>query len=123
VTLPLLVFIDDSEADVEVACWRLGKAGLHVEHRAVETEQSLLVALAERLPDLILSDIVLPQWDWRAALNVCRALAPGVPFALYSGTVTLAVARQAMERGVMLTAEKDLPEQLIGVVKRALGIT
>lgn len=118
-----LLFIDDNTGDTEIACWRLGKAGLHVEHRTVCNEQSLIVALAERQPGLILCDIVLPQWDCWAARRVCRQLVPVVPFVLYSGAVGIEDQRLARERGCFGWAEKDSPQQLIDIVTLALKVS
>ncbi len=117
---PLLLFVDDDPNDCEIAVWQLSRVGIRVEHRVVQTERELIAALAERLPALVLSDIVLPQWNCWAAWRVCQEHAPGVPFALYSGTVGVRDMRLAHERDLIGTAEKDLPAQLVDVVRRAL---
>jgi DNA-binding NtrC family response regulator len=74
------------------------------------------------MPDLILSDISLPEFDCWTARRLCNEGAPEVPFCLYSGTVGIEDRRLACIRGVFGAAEKDLPNQLISVVRRALGI-
>jgi CheY-like chemotaxis protein len=117
-----LLFIDDIPEDAELACWHLGKAGIACDYRVVETEAGLRAAFGEGLPDLILCDIVLPQFDGWDALRICRQVASAVPFVIYSGTVSVQDARLAMQRGVFASVEKDLTADLIAVVRRALGI-
>ena len=117
-----LLFIDDIEAEAEIACWELGKAGIACEYRVVDSEAALRAAVAERTPGMILCDAVMPSFDNWDALRVCRQIAPGVPFVLYSGTVSVEDTRLCAQRGVFGTAEKDVTSQLIGVVRRGLGL-
>ena len=105
----LLLFIDDIPEDPEIAAWQLGKAGIDIDYRTACTHDGLMAVLAERLPDIVLCDIVLPQFDSWDALRICRTYAPGVPFIIYSGTVSVQDARLGMQRGVFGTAEKDVP--------------
>lgn len=119
---PLLLFIDDIPEDAEIACWQLSRAGIQVDYMVAGSELEGQAAIAERMPAMILCDVVLPEWDcWDAWLK-CAIMAPGVPFVLYSGTVSVADARLATERGLFGTAEKDLPAELIAVVRRGLGL-
>lgn len=117
-----LLFIDDIETEGEIACWQLRQAGIVCDYRVVETEAALRAAVAELMPATILADIVMPQFDGWTALRVCRECAPGVPFVIFSGSITVEDSRLAMMRGVFGTAEKDSPAQLVSVVRRALGL-
>ena len=119
---PLLLFVDDCKDDAIIACHELERAGIDVDYAVVWTRDDLIRAIAERDPDAILCDIVMPQFDAWDALRICRELVPKVPFILHSGTVSVQDARLGMQRGVFGTAEKDLPAQLIAVVRRALKL-
>ncbi len=119
---PLLLFVDDDQTDVELACLALAKAGVHVDSLRVQDEPELIAALAMRLPAMVLADICMPAFDAWDARRVCQVVCPGVPFVVYSGTVTVETARLAMMRGVFGTAEKDTPAELVSIVRRALGM-
>lgn len=122
-TLPLLLFIDDLEEDSEIACYYLRRAGITVDHHTVCTAAGLLTALAEREPAMALSDIVLPQFDPWTALRLCREHAPGVPFAIHSGAISVEVSRLAMQRGCVGVADKDRPAELVKLVRLALKLS
>ncbi|HEX4619637.1 MAG TPA: hypothetical protein VH135_07890, partial [Steroidobacteraceae bacterium] len=75
--IPLRVLlIEDSASDAELAIWRLQQAGYACSHRRVVTEDEMRAALRAELPDIILSDFSLPQFDGMSALAVARAEAP-----------------------------------------------
>lgn len=117
---PLLLFIDDDPLDVELACHTLAMAGVHVESRRVTDAEGLTVALAERSPVMVLADICLPRFDAWKALRICHGACPGVPFVVYSGTVGREDRRLCQVRGVFGVVEKDSPQDLVSVVRRAL---
>lgn len=119
---PCLLFVDDIPEDAEIACWQLRQARIDVDYVVVDTEQKLTAALTERMPDLILSDIVLPAFDAWSALRTCKEVAPGVPFVLYSGAISIEHVRLAQIRGVLGKADKDVPAELVSIVRRALGL-
>jgi DNA-binding response OmpR family regulator len=59
-----------------------------------------LRALTREVPDLILLDILMPGLSGLDALPSLRALAPGVPVVMVSGTTDEELALQALARGV-----------------------
>src|SRR6202008_5195646 len=58
-----VLFVEDSEIDVELAVRALGKEGLPMSWSAVCTEPALRSAPAERTPEIILSDFSMPAFD------------------------------------------------------------
>ncbi len=119
---PLLLFIDDDANDTDLACSQLERAGIEVDCVRVASEQELRTAIASRMPKVILSDMVLPGWGCWPVLVVCHEIAPGVPFILYSGAVSVSDTLLAEDAGVFGWAEKDRPADLIAVVRLALEI-
>ena len=71
-----VLFVEDSEIDVELAVRALGKEGLPMSWSAVCTEPALRSALAERMPEIILSDFSMPAFDGMQALEIAKQLAP-----------------------------------------------
>ena len=67
--------------------------------RRVGDGAAALRALVQEAPDLVLLDILLPGLSGLEALPSIRALAPGVPVVIVSGTTDEERARQALARG------------------------
>ena len=76
-TPPLILIVDDNPANVEILQMRLLANNYEI-ITATDGEMGLAVA-REKLPDLILLDIMMPKID---GLEVCRLLKndPGLPF-------------------------------------------
>lgn len=70
-----------------------------------------LRALTQEAPDLVLLDILMPGLSGLEALPSIRALAPGVPVIMVSGTTDEELARQALAHGAFDYVVKpvDLP--------------
>jgi diguanylate cyclase (GGDEF)-like protein len=78
-------------------------------------------ALRDRLPDFILSDFTLPQFDGFTALSIAREAAPDVPFLFLSGTLGEERAIEALRRGAVDYVLKSNPKRLVPAVRRALA--
>src|SRR5580700_7907597 len=115
-----VLLVEDSQADAELAIWRLKQAGYVCTHECVVNEAQMRAALAAGLPDIILSDFSLPQFDGLSALAVARAVAPDVPFIFLSGTIGEERAIDALKRGAIDYVLKTNPKRLVPAVKRAL---
>jgi diguanylate cyclase (GGDEF)-like protein len=120
-TKPLrILMVEDSTADAELAIWRLKQGGYVCAPRRVVTAADMRAALTAELPDIILSDFSLPQFDGIAALAIARELAPDVPFIFLSGTIGEERAIEALKSGAIDYVLKTNPKRLVPAVKRAL---
>src|SRR6185295_3027301 len=116
-----VLFIEDSEHDVELALRALKREGLKVVSCRVETESGLREALGSFHADLILSDFSMPNFDGMNALLIAQTLAPGVPFIFVSGTIGEERAIEAIRMGATDYVLKDNTRRLGSSVKRALA--
>src|SRR6266404_4212934 len=116
-----VLLIEDSESDAELTTRRLNAAGFRCTYRCVANEQEMRSALRARLPDLILSDFSLPNFDGMTALAIARVEAAGAPFIFLSGTIGEEVAIEALKRGAIDYVLKGNPQRLVPAVKRALA--
>jgi DNA-binding NtrC family response regulator len=116
-----VLFIEDSAADIELAVRRLQHGGFRCRYRVAESEHALRRALRERLPDFILSDFTLPEFDGFTALSIAREAAPDVPFLFLSGTLGEERAIEALRRGAVDYVLKSNPRRLVPAVSRALA--
>ena len=115
-----ILLVEDSTADAELAIWRLTQGGYACTPRRVVTGPEMRAALAAELPDIILSDFSLPQFDGIAALAVARELAPDVPFIFLSATIGEERAIEALKSGATDYVLKTNPKRLVPAIKRAL---
>jgi diguanylate cyclase (GGDEF)-like protein len=115
-----LVMVEDSDADAELVARNLAKAGLNVNIHRVQTEPDFVQALQKVVPDIILSDFSLPQFDGLRALDVAVVHAPGTPFIFVSGTIGEERAIDALRRGATDYVLKTNLSRLGSAVERAL---
>src|SRR5580658_10643124 len=118
-----LLLVEDSTADAELAIRRLQQAGYDCSFERVVDEAQMRAALAAGLPDIILSDFSLPQFDGVSALAIARELAPGIPFIFLSGTIGEERAIEALKSGAIDYVLKSNPMRLVPAIKRALADT
>jgi diguanylate cyclase (GGDEF)-like protein len=115
-----VLLVEDSVPDAELTMFRLQQAGYVCTFQRVVTEGEMRAALRAGLPDLILSDFSLPEFDGMSALAIARAEAPGVPFIFLSGTIGEERAIEALKCGAVDYVLKGNPKRLPPAVKRAL---
>ena len=112
-----VLFVEDSEADIELVRSILKRAGLNVDVRAVVTEDELRQAIRERW-DIILSDFNLPALDGFGVLKVLHQESVDTPCILVSGTVGEEIATQTMRAGARDFVLKSNLARLPAVVRR-----
>jgi diguanylate cyclase (GGDEF)-like protein/PAS domain S-box-containing protein len=115
-----VLFVEDSEDDVQLALRVLRRDGLDVVHRQVQAEDTMRDALGTFAPDLILSDFSMPRFDGLNALHLARRVAPDVPFIFVSGTIGEERAIEAIRMGATDYVLKDNTRRLSTSIKRAL---
>ena len=73
--------------------------GLAIESRRVEGEREFCAALVEFAPDIIISDLSMPDFSGYRALELARERVPDTPFLFVSGTMGEEAAVEAVRRG------------------------
>src|SRR5256886_1007162 len=116
-----VLFVEDSEVDVELALRSLEQGGFEVSWNRVDLEEDLKRALGASQPHAILSDFSMPRFDGIDALRLSKELAPGVPFIFLSGTIGEERAIEAMRLGATDYVLKNNMRRLGSVVRRALS--
>ncbi|HNX49100.1 MAG TPA: PAS domain S-box protein [Thermoanaerobaculaceae bacterium] len=120
---PLRVLIvEDAAEDAELATSTLRKAGVDLLWRRVETEGEFIAALADFLPDLILSDYSMPAFTGMAALELALARVPHIPFIVYTGSINEETAVECMKAGAWDYVLKDRMSRLPLAVRGALNL-
>jgi signal transduction histidine kinase len=112
--------VEDSPAHAELTRHALQESGFDFSVIRVETKKDFESQLAERPPDLILSDYSLPTFDGLAALRIAQSMRPDVPFIFVTGTMGEEVAIETLKIGATDYVLKARLARLGPSVKRAL---
>lgn len=115
-----LLLVEDSALDAELVVGQLEDDGLSFEMRRVDTEDAFREALDGFQPNLILSDLSMPQFSGDRALEIARERAPGTPFLFVSGTIGEDAAIRALRGGATDYLLKNNLARLASAVRRAL---
>lgn len=115
-----LIVVEDSEDDFDLVVSSLAKSGRRVDARRVETDASLRAALAESVPEAVISDHRLPGFSSFEALRIVRDRDQDLPFVIVSGTIGEQTAVEAMREGASDYLMKDELVRLGPALSRAL---
>jgi CheY-like chemotaxis protein len=94
-----VLFVEDSQDDVELALRALRFEGLNPLWRRVDSESGLREKLSGPLPEVILSDFSMPGFNGIQALRLVREIDGEVPFIFLSGTIGEERAIEAIRLG------------------------
>src|SRR5687768_9722587 len=99
-TKPLrILLLEDVPMDAELIEFELRRANVDFESRCTCTRAGFEEALEDFAPDIVLSDYALPQFDGMAALAVCHARYPTLPFIIVTGSINEETAVRCMKAG------------------------
>ena len=115
-----MLVVDDSADDAVLIVRQLSRAGLVVTSTRADTASGVRAALAERLPDVVISDYNMPGFRAEEALEQVRARDADIPFILVSGQVGEETAAALMRAGVRDFVLKDRLTRLGPAVQREL---
>lgn len=113
--------VEDSELDAELVLSELDNDGLPYDVRLVDDEQSFLRMLVDFKPDIVLSDLSMPGFSGRRALELLRQDDEQLPFIFVSATLGEEAAVQALRNGATDYILKQNPVRLASAVRRALS--
>lgn len=114
------MILEDVDTDAELMENELHKAGLAFTSRCVHTKEAFLNELKDFVPDLILADYSLPQFDGLSALAFVKEQCPDVPFILVSGVIGEESLVEVMKGGATDFIFKQRLSRLAYSVPRAL---
>lgn len=114
-----LLILEDRPSDAELMLYELRRAGFDPAWTRVDTEADYLVGL-DSMPDLILADYNLPQFDGLRALELLNQRRLDIPFIIVSASIGEDLAVEAMRQGAADYLIKDRLGRLGQAVKAAL---
>jgi DNA-binding NtrC family response regulator len=114
-----VLILEDMQSDAELMIHELKHAGFLPDWRRVDTQDQYLSAL-ESVPDLILADYNLPQFDAFLALRLMQERKLDIPFIVVSGMITEESAIEFMKQGASDYLLKDRLGRLGQAAAKAL---
>lgn len=116
-----VLILNDSATDAEMLVHKLIEAGYVLEWERVQSEPDYLAAI-DSIPDLILADCRLPQFDGLRALALLRERLLDIPFIFVSGSVGEEIAVSTIKLGADDFLLKDRMARFGAAVSNALEI-
>jgi len=114
-----LLILEDCPADAELMVETLRTSGLDPQWQRVDTEKDYLASL-DPVPDLILSDFSMPQFDARHAIRLLKERGLDIPFIVVSGCIGEEMAVECIKAGAIDYLLKDRLTRLGLAVTQAL---
>src|SRR5208337_3114770 len=94
-----VLHVEDNELDAELVAQALRKGGFSFSVVVVQTEAEFAEQLRSHLPDVVIADYNLPQWEGMEALDVLRREGLDIPLILVSGALGDVTAVECIKRG------------------------
>ena len=111
-----ILILEDVQLDAELMEYEMQREGVSFISRRVETEEGFIRELENFLPDIILVDHSLPQFDGVTALEIVKNKTPDTPFIFVSGKIGDEFAVDVLKKGATDFIEK--PAELEELLKK-----
>jgi PAS domain S-box-containing protein len=116
-----ILFVEDSENDVQLAVAELKRQGYEPDCTRVATAAALSSALQHRSWDVIISDYSMPGFTGSDALKICQESGQDIPFISVSGTLGEESAVAMMRAGAHDYLTKEKLNRLVPAIERELS--
>jgi diguanylate cyclase (GGDEF)-like protein/PAS domain S-box-containing protein len=116
-----ILFVDDEDNDVALACRVLARDGLDFEWRRVGDESGLRTALSDFEPDVVICDYNIPGYGGDAAIELVHSMRPDTPVLLVSGCLCESAAIEHLRTGAADYLLKSNLQRLGPAVRRAVA--
>ena len=117
-----ILIVEDVAEDAELMTRELRRAGLAFTSRRVQNEAALRDALQTFVPDIVLSDHSLPEFNALDTLRVVRIEAPNTPVIIVTGSLDEETAAEYIKAGATDYIVKHRLLRLGPAVRRALAL-
>lgn len=115
-----ILLLEDTRSDAELIQRLLVKEKMNCRFLLAMNKESFIDALDNFIPDVILSDHSLPQFNSSDALEAARYKFPFVPFIMVTGTASEEFAADIIKKGADDYILKDRMARLPAAIKAAL---
>jgi len=116
-----VLLVEDEPNDAELIAYRLRQAGLVFSYQRVRTCDSLIAALDQFEPAIVLCDSGLPTFNAASAIRTVAEKRPGLPVVVVTGTLGDEEAVRLVKTGACDYVRKDRLVRLPVAVMNALA--
>jgi CheY-like chemotaxis protein/anti-sigma regulatory factor (Ser/Thr protein kinase) len=121
--MPSVLVVDDSPVDLRLATRLLSK-GTTINVETAENGRAALQAIQHCQPDLVVTDLQMPELDGLGLIRRIRTQYPQVPVVLMTAHGSEDLAVEALEAGAASYVPKSvLPDKLLDTVEQVLAIS
>ncbi len=115
-----VLILEDDEDDVEIIRCELEKSNIQFQLSRAANKTEFESLLTQIVPDIILSDYMMPAFNPLEAIKITRNKGFNIPFIIISGNVSEEVAVEAMKHGAYDYVLKDRLRRLPGAILNAI---
>ena len=115
-----ILFVEDSESDVEMIIRQLEMDGYLVDYSIVKTADMMRVAFLKQPWDLVFSDYQLKHFKAAEALAICQELSADIPFIIITNVQSEEGIVASIKAGARDFLKKDNLVRLVHAVEREL---
>jgi PAS domain S-box-containing protein len=115
-----ILFVEDLPSDTDLAVLELRKEGLRFEYMRIDTRDEFIKALKKFIPDIVISDYMMPSYNGMQALKDAREFDPILPFILFTGSINEETAVECIKAGATDYIIKEHMTRLPFAVKEAI---
>jgi CheY-like chemotaxis protein len=112
--------IEDLPSDAYLIKREVKKVLDSCDFQIVEDKDSFITALREFKPDLIISDISIPGFNWQSALILACENLPKTPFIIVTGSSSEEIRNKCLKAGVTEFVSKNAIHKLGPAILHAL---
>ncbi|MDA0588122.1 MAG: response regulator [Planctomycetota bacterium] len=121
--MPTILVVDDLMSDRRIAGGLLKRDG-NLEVVFAENGREALEQIEAHMPDLVLTDLQMPEMDGLGLVTEINAKYPLIPTILMTAAGSETVAREALERGAASYVPKQfLATELLETVQRVIAMS
>jgi diguanylate cyclase (GGDEF)-like protein len=117
-----VLFVDDSQSDVDALLRVLHEGGIQGDWRRVSDPQKLREALLNFRASIVLAQCPVRAFPATEALNIVREMRPGLPFVFVTSTMSESQTIQVLQDGAAGVTKRE-PAKILPAVQRALAQT
>ena len=120
--MPKVLVVDDSKVDRRLVCEFLRKESQWTVEDAANGVEAL-ARMKDSAPDLVLTDLNMPEMDGLELVNALREHYPGVPVILVTAYGSETLATEALRRGASSYVPKSqLTDRLLDTMEEVLAL-
>lgn len=117
-----VLLVDDSPSDLALAAAHIGQAKKEWNVITAETGRAALDRIAESMPDIIVTDLRMPEMDGMELIQAIQLNYPDLPAIIVTARGSEALAVEALDNGAASYVPKgQIPDRLVETIEQVLG--